>query len=152
MQTERSGQSKNLYFHTNTWFHTLDIGNPPGYWNLTFSYCLFSKKVVFFIVLREKNEMYHFCPPWKNIFGFLWKNPLLVLPWKESFRRPCLLDKNRYVITNEHHSFRCGSLWEMRTHNGKNAKSSAVTGKQQQGFLARSGSLYCCLCAVAFFK
>jgi len=25
-----------------------------------------------------KLKFFHFCPPWKNIFGYAWKNPLLV--------------------------------------------------------------------------
>ena len=46
-----------------------------------------------------------------------------------------------------------GFLWEeMRTGKGNNAKPTGATGKQQQRFPARPGSLYCCLRANTFFK
>jgi len=47
--------------------------------------------------------------------------------------------------------FSCGFLWEMRTRNGKDAKSSRATGKQQQRSPVRPGSLYCCLCVAKHF-
>jgi len=38
----------------------------------------------------DKMKFYHCCSPLKISFGNLWKNPLLLAPWKISFRRKCI--------------------------------------------------------------
>jgi len=50
---------------------------PRGSWNLTVSYYVFSKKG-YLLVSRGKNEISPFLTlSWKNLFGYIWKNPLL---------------------------------------------------------------------------
>jgi len=35
-------------------------------------------------------KLHHLFFPWKNLFGYFWKLPLLSPPLEKSFRRPCL--------------------------------------------------------------
>ena len=56
--------------------------DPLGFWNLTSSYNIFSKQIVF-LVARGENEISPFLVlPWKNIFGYLSKNHYSPQPWK----------------------------------------------------------------------
>jgi len=45
---------------------------------------IISKKTLVFQFRGVKTKFHHFCPPLEKILG----KPLLVLPWKKSFRRP----------------------------------------------------------------
>ena len=50
-------------------------------WNLTFSYQIFTKKIVIFVSSGQNEILPLFPPPpWKNIFSYVWKNPLLAPP------------------------------------------------------------------------
>jgi len=51
---------------------------PP--WILRFDIFLihFYQNQVVFLVSSGKNEISPFTAPWENLFGYLWKNPLLV--------------------------------------------------------------------------
>jgi len=52
---------------------------PLGFWNLIFSYYIFSKEGCSLSFKWVKLKFTIVDPPWKNIFGFPWKN-LLLLP------------------------------------------------------------------------
>ena len=60
--------------------------SPRGFWNLTVSYELLSKKGCFVRFEWVKLNFTTF-PPLEKSFWHLWKNPLLPPPWKKSFRR-----------------------------------------------------------------
>jgi len=47
--------------------------SPVSFWNSTFSYHIFRKKVDF-LVWCGKMQFHHFSHIWKNLFGYLWKN------------------------------------------------------------------------------
>jgi len=51
-----------------------------GFWNLTFSWYIFSKKGYFLTFESEKWNFTTFTPPWKRLFGYLRRNPLEAYP------------------------------------------------------------------------
>jgi len=54
------------------------------------------------------------------------------------------------LIRHIYRQLSCGFSREIRMGNGRNAKSTRSTGKKQQRFPARAGSLYSSLCNVGF--
>jgi len=50
---------------------------PPGFWNFIFLLYFSQKKDRFLSFEKEKWKSHHFWPPWKNVCGYRWKNPLV---------------------------------------------------------------------------
>ena len=59
-----------------------------GFFNLTFSYYIFSKKRLIFSFQMGKMKFHHFWPSLEKYFWLSWKNSVIGLPWKKSFWRP----------------------------------------------------------------
>jgi len=58
----------------------------PGFWNLTFSYYIFSKRFSWFRLLVQWNFT-NFSPPWQIFLATTVK--ITIVPPEKSFRRPC---------------------------------------------------------------
>jgi len=76
----------------------------PGFWNLTFFYHVFNKKYRFLNFDMEKWNFVTFAPS-KNVWGDLWKFPLMVPSGKNSFRRPCCQHRRPYIFCHFEKTF-----------------------------------------------
>lgn len=93
-----------------SWASEVLGGGSTEFWNLTISCNILSKKGVTFLVLTGKNH--HFWPLWKNLCGYIRKNPLMT-PWKKSPSDANVHLKSRDVVLNvplcESQRTRCGT-------------------------------------------
>ena len=64
-----------------SWASEGGTGGPclPGFWKLTFFYYIFSKTRSFYL-FSEGQISPLLSPPWKDLYGYFWKNPLKASP------------------------------------------------------------------------
>ena len=64
------------------WAAEEETWSPPGFWNFDIFLLNFYKKSFFLGFELVKWNFTSFGPPWKNLFGCRWKNPLFPPSWK----------------------------------------------------------------------
>jgi len=77
-------QPCNIQHNRNPQKHACASEGTPGFGNSTFFFYIFSKQGRFLNFEKEKLYFTTFAPPRKNLYGYLWKNPLMAPSWKKS--------------------------------------------------------------------
>ena len=89
---EEPGNFPSPNFQNNVWFLPKATSSypfaSPGVWNWLFAINLFVEIIFLLVSKLVKWNLTTVAPLGKNTFGHLQENPLSLLPWKRSFRRP----------------------------------------------------------------